>query len=82
MIQDSSLDLLSVDDGNERWRQPTVGMIKINTDVAIFSSLDRFSFAVVARDHTGSLLEARSSCKSGTVSPEIAEVMGIREALS
>ena len=80
--QDSSLGLMSVDDGAEHWRKPSASTIKINTYAATFSNPGQFSFALVARDHTGSLQEARSFCRTGTVQPEIAEAMGIREALS
>ncbi|XP_062080209.1 uncharacterized protein LOC133784961 [Humulus lupulus] len=45
-------------------------------------SLDRFSFALVARNQEGGLLEARASCIGGLVEPEFAEAIGIREALS
>lgn len=37
---------------------------------------------MVARDHEGKLVEAISSCKRGRVDPELAEAIGIREALS
>lgn len=56
--------------------------VKINTDAAIFSDTNRFSHAQVVRDHNGELVEAMSRCHQGTISPETAEAMGIREALS
>ncbi|XP_030477950.1 uncharacterized protein LOC115694989 [Cannabis sativa] len=41
-----------------------------------------YSFACIARDASGHALEAISCCKQGTVTPELAEAMGVREALS
>lgn len=37
---------------------------------------------MVARDHTGELLVATASCKHGQINPELAEAIGIKEALS
>lgn len=36
---------------------------------------------MVARDHTGDLLVATVSCKHGQITPELAEAIGIKEAL-
>ena len=57
-------------------------IFKINTDAAIFEETNSYSFTWIARYHEGSLVEACSKCLRGTPSPELAEVMGIREALS
>ncbi|XP_074342844.1 uncharacterized protein LOC141680548 [Apium graveolens] len=48
----------------------------------LFVSSNRYSFEFAARNHKGELLEARSKCNGGTISPDFAEAMGIREALS
>lgn len=37
---------------------------------------------MVARDHTGALIGAQSSCKQGSLNPDLAEAIGIKEALS
>lgn len=66
----------------EHWEQPKEGTIKINTDAAIFTNSNRYSYSMLARNHRGELLEARSTCKQGCVQPELAEAIGIREALS
>lgn len=57
-------------------------MHKVNTDAALLSGQNKFSHAQVVRDHTGSLVETMSKCYQGSVAPEVAEAMGIREALS
>ncbi|XP_074351531.1 uncharacterized protein LOC141690649 [Apium graveolens] len=69
-------------DGKEHWEYPRNGDLKVNTDAAIFTNSNRYSFSMVARDHLGELVEAKSSCKQGTIDPVLAEAIGIREALS
>ncbi|XP_062089022.1 uncharacterized protein LOC133795584 [Humulus lupulus] len=79
---DLSLGFAHLSDGAVKWQPPRPGTIKINTDAALFVGPDRFSFAVVACNHEGSLLEAKASCVGGLVEPDFAEALGIREALS
>ncbi|KAM6568954.1 hypothetical protein CsatB_016939 [Cannabis sativa] len=64
------------------WRKPSVDMVKVNVDGAIFQTQQKFGFGCIARNHHGHLLEARSVSRWGCVLPEIAEVIGIKEALS
>lgn len=61
---------------------PKENQTKVNSDTAVFVSSNRYSFAFAARNYKGELLEAHSKCKEGSISPECAEVMGIREILS
>lgn len=68
-------------DGNERWNAPDFNKIKNNTDAAIFEASQYFSYSMVARNHSGELLEAVFKCNQGNINPEMAEVIGIREAL-
>lgn len=51
-------------------------------DAALFEDPSRYSHAFIARDHSGLLMQALSKCSLGKVTPELAEAMGIREALS
>ena len=37
---------------------------------------------MIARNHEGNLMEAKACCKQGSLSPDLAEAIGIREALS
>ncbi|XP_062086997.1 uncharacterized protein LOC133793717 [Humulus lupulus] len=69
-------------DGADIWRRPAAGVIKINVDAALFSESSTYSFACVARNDQGHTLEAITCCRNGVVSPELAEAMGMREALS
>ncbi|KAM6582578.1 hypothetical protein CsatB_009580 [Cannabis sativa] len=76
---------LLIDDINnvdERWKKPISHMVKINVDGAIFQEQNKFGFGCVARDSNGLLLEAISDSRFGVVKPEIAEIIGIKEALS
>ncbi|KAM6584509.1 hypothetical protein CsatB_011511 [Cannabis sativa] len=56
--------------------------VKVNVDGAIFQSENKFGFGCVARDYKGTLIEAISGSRSGVVKPEVAEIIGIKEALS
>lgn len=79
---DHSWGSLNSDDSIERWTLPTENQTKANTDAAVFEPSNCYNFAFAARNHKGELVEARFSCKEGSISPECAEAMGIREALS
>lgn len=54
----------------------------MNTDAAISESSNYYSHSMIAQDHRGALIKARSSCKQGSINSEVAEAIGIREALS
>lgn len=79
---DNSFGFIIQSDGDTHWQQPQAGTVKINTDAALFEDSQTYSHAMVARNHEGTLLEAKSSCKTGSIHPELAESIGIREALS
>ncbi|KAM6576060.1 hypothetical protein CsatB_027897 [Cannabis sativa] len=64
------------------WRKPDEYTVKVNVDGATFEAHQKFGFGCVARDHHGKLIEAISESRWGCVSAEIAEVIGIKEALS
>lgn len=70
------------DDGVEHWYPPMTNRVKINVDAAIFEDSHNFSHAVIVRDHDGNLVEAMSKCMQGKPSPDVAEALGIKEALS
>ncbi|KAL8149999.1 hypothetical protein AgCh_006858 [Apium graveolens] len=85
-VQDKSFDnflgYMSQDDGHEHWKLPQSDKVKINSDAAIFEHDNCYSHAFVVRNHHGQLIEARSKCMQGKISPELAEAIGVREALS
>lgn len=61
---------------------PARNSVKINTDAALFKDPRRYSYALIVRDYKGDLVEAVSKCSQGRVTPEFAEAISIREALS
>ncbi|XP_074327095.1 uncharacterized protein LOC141665037 [Apium graveolens] len=79
---DSFLSFLTPEDGQEQWCPPQLNSVKVNVDAALFEDPNRYSYVVVIRDHSGHLVHAMSKCLLGKISPELAEVLGIREALS
>ena len=64
----------------EHWTPPVQNQIKVNVDGAIFASEGRYGFGCVARDSNGQVLSAFHKDFVGCVQPEIAEVIGIKEA--
>uniref|UniRef100_A0A803PI32 Reverse transcriptase domain-containing protein n=1 Tax=Cannabis sativa TaxID=3483 RepID=A0A803PI32_CANSA len=67
---------------SNRWRKPDANTVKVNVDGAIFESQQKFGYGFIACDSQGKLLEAFSESRWGSVLPEIAEAIGIKEALS
>ncbi|KAM6547177.1 hypothetical protein CsatB_018853 [Cannabis sativa] len=66
----------------EHWTKPVIDTIKVNVDGAIFANLNSYGISFIARNSDGRILEAGSKLSFGNVSPEIAEICGIKEALS
>ncbi|KAM6587325.1 hypothetical protein CsatA_009930 [Cannabis sativa] len=78
----SSIYSSSFDDGAELWSKPVTNTIKVNVDAAIFASDNQYGYGMVARNDSGSLIEAKAHCFHGAFGPEVVEIMGIKEALS
>ncbi|XP_060974183.1 uncharacterized protein LOC133039333 [Cannabis sativa] len=72
----------SSDDGAELWTKPETNTIKVNVDAAIFASENQYGYGMVARNDSGSLIDATAHCSNGDFTPEVVEIMGIKEALS
>uniref|UniRef100_A0A803NQC8 RNase H type-1 domain-containing protein n=1 Tax=Cannabis sativa TaxID=3483 RepID=A0A803NQC8_CANSA len=68
--------------GREHWVKPVLTKFKINVDGALFDSENRFGIGCIIRNGEAKMVEAFSKSKIGKVSPEIAEVIGMKEALS
>lgn len=79
---DHSLGFITQAEGDRCWTKPKECKVKVNSDAALFEDSNLYSYAVVARDQDGQMLEPFSSCKQGNINPELAEAVGIREALS
>uniref|UniRef100_A0A803PLQ3 Reverse transcriptase domain-containing protein n=1 Tax=Cannabis sativa TaxID=3483 RepID=A0A803PLQ3_CANSA len=68
--------------GSEHWSKPAFNNVKVNVDGAIFASEGWFGFGSVARDHNGRVIESISQSKPRQVDATMAEIYGIKEALS
>uniref|UniRef100_A0A803PH88 Uncharacterized protein n=1 Tax=Cannabis sativa TaxID=3483 RepID=A0A803PH88_CANSA len=68
--------------GLEHWSKAGLNKIKVNVDSAIFVSEGWYGTGGVARDCYGQLIEAFSISKPRCVDVVIAEIVGIKEALS
>ncbi|KAM6600853.1 hypothetical protein CsatA_020462 [Cannabis sativa] len=66
----------------EHWVKPVMGKIKVNVDGAIFASDGRFGAAGVARDSQGRFIEGFTVLRVGRVDSAMAELVGVKEALS
>ncbi|XP_074374595.1 uncharacterized protein LOC141715006 [Apium graveolens] len=69
-------------DGASSWVKPQIDIIKVSVDAAIFKDREEFGFGLVARDHLGGLIKAKSVLRKWVSSPETAEAMAVKEALS
>lgn len=76
------LDFMSQEDGHEHCKLPPRNKIKMNTYATLFEESSQYSYVYVIRDHNGDILEAESKYFQGSTSPEMAEAMGIKKALS
>ncbi|XP_050231744.1 uncharacterized protein LOC126680640 [Mercurialis annua] len=69
-------------DGRDRWKPPEEGWLKANVDAAVFSGNVGAGVGVVVRDWKGAVIQALQVRFQGCYSPRVAELIGIREALS
>uniref|UniRef100_A0A803Q5M7 RNase H type-1 domain-containing protein n=1 Tax=Cannabis sativa TaxID=3483 RepID=A0A803Q5M7_CANSA len=67
---------------DERWIKPVFNTIKVNVDGVIFQASNSFGCGFLARNCDGTLIEVRTLLNPGCVSPKVAEMIGIKEALS
>uniref|UniRef100_A0A803QEG5 Reverse transcriptase n=1 Tax=Cannabis sativa TaxID=3483 RepID=A0A803QEG5_CANSA len=79
---DTSYSPFQAGDGNEHWCPPHSDCIKINVDATLFERNQSYGFGLVARDSNSLLIEGRTALVYGVVEPVLAEVLGIKEALS
>ncbi|XP_030483493.2 uncharacterized protein LOC115700078 [Cannabis sativa] len=79
---ETSRTCLVARDGLDRWCAPNVNEIKVNVDASIFGSSQDYGYGIVARDEHGFMLQGVSRLCHGSVRSEIAEAIGVREALS
>jgi hypothetical protein len=65
-----------------RWAPPPEGTICVNVDAALFTSSRQMGTGVVIRNHNGECLLACSELRDEVTSPEIAEALACRRAVS
>jgi ribonuclease HI len=65
-----------------RWSPPPEGTVFINVDAALFSSSSRMGVGVVIRNHIGTCLVACSQTFDEVTTPELAEALAIRRAIT
>lgn len=69
-------------DSESLWVKPHYNEVKISTDAVIFEEQGRSGIGLIARNHEGHLLSARTKTFSEVMNPSLVEVMAIKEALS
>lgn len=69
-------------EGAFTWVKPQDLTIKVTVDASTFSEQNAFGIGIVARDHTGALILAKSTSFYDQTSSEFVEAIAVREALS
>jgi hypothetical protein len=65
-----------------KWDPPPLGKVLVNVDAALFDDLHRMAAGVVIRDHKGHCLLDASEPLPSFTSPELAEGLALRHAVS
>lgn len=81
-LNEISMDSFHPRDGLEKWVKPVEQSLTVNIDTALFVGPPRYNFAVVVRNHHGFFVESQTRCREGSVQLEVAEALGLKEALS
>uniref|UniRef100_A0A803Q876 RNase H type-1 domain-containing protein n=1 Tax=Cannabis sativa TaxID=3483 RepID=A0A803Q876_CANSA len=69
-------------DGAEQWSAPSVHSINVNVDAAVFNDSSAYGVGFVARDSSGFFVEGGTELFHHTISPVVANEIGVWEALS
>ncbi|XP_074352290.1 uncharacterized protein LOC141691450 [Apium graveolens] len=79
-----SVPLIPTVEGDEAttWVKPQHDTVKITVDASIFQNLGMAGAGIVARNHDGHLILAKSICSPDVMNPTLAEAMAVKEALS
>ncbi|XP_019170830.1 PREDICTED: uncharacterized protein LOC109166321 [Ipomoea nil] len=68
--------------GDEGWKRPEAGRIKLNTDASVLPDSNSMGLGWVLRDHSGLFLAAKNVYLEGIYTVNEAETICLREALS
>ncbi|KAM6598072.1 hypothetical protein CsatA_008596 [Cannabis sativa] len=77
-----TLSFNNSEEGAELWTPPATNNLKINVDAALYPQHNTFGYGIVARNHLGRFIEAKTSYCNGSYPAEVIEALGIKEALS
>jgi hypothetical protein len=66
----------------QKWSPPPPGVVMVNVDAALFAEQKSMAMGAVFRDHNGNCLLAASERLLGYATPELAEAMALRRAVS
>ncbi|XP_074352658.1 uncharacterized protein LOC141691804 [Apium graveolens] len=69
-------------DGAIIWAKPDLNEVKITTDATIFAEKGFSGMGIIARNHEGYLITAKSSTRPEVMQPVLGEALAIKEALS
>ncbi|XP_074374476.1 uncharacterized protein LOC141714880 [Apium graveolens] len=69
-------------DGAVYWVKPQHEVVKITVDAAIMEHQGVSGIGLIARDHAGNLILARTRCIVEIMNPTLAEAIAVKEALS
>ncbi|KAL8098499.1 hypothetical protein AgCh_031317 [Apium graveolens] len=70
------------EDGAVYWVKPQHEVVKITVDAAIMEHQGVSGIGLIARDHAGNLILARTRCIVEIMNPTLAEAIAVKEALS
>jgi ribonuclease HI len=66
----------------QKWVPPPMGSVLVNVDAAVFASSRRMGAGIVVRDHAGLFITACGDSQQEVTSPEMAEALALRRAVS
>lgn len=69
-------------DGAMYWARPRQDVVKITMDATIFTEQGASGIGIIARDHAGSMLGARTPCFAELMNPSMVEAIAVKEASS
>ncbi|XP_075645666.1 uncharacterized protein LOC142616767 [Castanea sativa] len=81
-LQNSVVQVTDSSYGVSRWRNPQVGLVKINFDGAVFNDSNQSGIGVVIRDNNGAVLSSCSEKIHQAYKPDEVEALAALKAVS
>ncbi|XP_074323424.1 uncharacterized protein LOC141660346 [Apium graveolens] len=66
-------------DGASFWVKPKQNPVKVPVDAVIFIELSKYGIGLLARDDEGQVIQGRSEVYDGSVRPEMAEAITVKD---